>query len=89
MKKISSAATCTRKKGSECRIEIREPFGNGIVRYRGIEAIRQNPPLDKGALNRVIRKLRLSQNFAPQTYNFSLRVRLQGGQAQQGTGARK
>ena len=55
MKKISNAAMWTRKKGRECRIEIREPFGNAIVRYLGTEAIRQNPPLrNKGALNRVI-----------------------------------
>ena len=36
-------------------MEIREPFGSGIVKFRGIEAIRQNPPRGiKALLNRVI-----------------------------------
>src|SRR5438132_4666743 len=88
MKKIRNAARCTRIKGRECRAEIREPLGSGTVKYRGIEAIRQNPPRrDKGAF-----ESRHSANAEIQPElralkeqlrnRFSLRLRSEWGQAQ-------
>src|SRR5437016_8669452 len=94
MKKIRNAARCTRIKGRECRAEIREPLGSGTVKYRGIEAIRQNPPRrDKGAF-----ESRHSANAEIQPElralkeqlrnRFSLRLRSEWGQAQRGSGYR-
>src|SRR6516225_1755721 len=88
MKKINSDATWTRKQGSECRMEIREPFASGIQRYRGIEAIQQNPPRrDKGALESRHSASEIQPEASRlKTCKSSLRLRLEKGQAQRSTG---
>src|SRR5207248_8814419 len=77
MKKTSSAARCTGRKGSECRIEIREPLGSGRLKYLGIEAIRQNPPLrNKGALNRIIPQAQIQPELCASYEQFQSTVAL-------------
>src|SRR5437588_12232514 len=61
-------------------MEIREPFGSGILRYRGIEAIRQNPPRgNRGALDRVIPQAEIQPVLCASKLQFQSTVGLEEG----------
>src|SRR6266571_1165465 len=62
-------------------MEIREPFGSGIVRYLGTEAIRQIPPRPRQTLFGVSfrERKRSCRSFAPRTIILQCTVVLRSG----------
>src|SRR5712691_6878179 len=71
-------------------MEIREPFGSGIDKYRGTEAIRRIPPRPRQTLFWCIfPRAQVQPELGPTNQRFQCTVALRCGQARRRTGCIK